>query len=158
MNCSRSRSISVLRSRDHARTLTLLLSALACSSTSPSDGRAIGVVSPGLAGVPVIEAPDTVQAGFPFVAVINTFGSSGCTSPAEADVRLSPAVATVTPYDVVAPDGVACTRDYASRAHPVRVTFTDLGPACIVVRGVSTGGTPLTRTSVTITKDIYVIR
>lgn len=131
---------------------------LACSPTTPSASRTMGVVLPGLPGVPVIQAPDTVQAGFPVAILINTFGSSGCTTPAGLDLQLSPSTVTITPFDQFAPEDQACTRDYAARPHPVDVTFTTLGPAQIVVRGISTGGTAPGRSVVTITKDVYVLR
>lgn len=137
----------------------LLLAAfgLGCSSTDSSSDQTIGIIQPGLQGVPVIQAPDTVQAGFPFTAVINTFGSSSCVTPDGHTLRQSGSEATVVPFDRLSADQ-ACTRDYGARPHPVQLTFTVMGDGKIVVRGKSVGGTVPGESMVTVTKDVFVIR
>jgi hypothetical protein len=130
---------------------------LSCSSSDPGDSRMIGVVVPGLENIPVIVSPDTVEAGVRFGAVINTFGSSGCTLPSGVAMRLQRSSVTITPFDQVASETTACTRDYAPRPHPVTLTFTAAGPAQIIVRGVRTDGTVPGRMPETVTKDLWVL-
>jgi hypothetical protein len=141
-----------------AACVVLLAAALACSTSDPDDARSIGVVHPGLAGTPVILAPDTVNAHQSFATVVHSFGSSSCTTPAGVDLDLDASSATITPYDVVAEGrGTVCTADYAPRPHPVTLTFTSPGPALIVARGYSVGGTVSGKTLVTIDTHVWVL-
>jgi hypothetical protein len=86
----------------------------------------------------VIEAPDTVRLGVTFDAIVNSFGSSSCTTPDGVKLTLEPAVARVIPFDrVPADNSVACTADISPRPHPVELRFTELGTATIVAEGMT---------------------
>ena len=84
--------------------------------------------------MPVIIAPDTVGRAVSFAVVVNTFGSSSCTTPDGVALVITPQLARITPYDRIQTQG-ACTADYASRPHPVTVRFTDPGAATLRVIG-----------------------
>ena len=118
--------------------ITLGAVALATScfaSTDSETGRVVGIIRIGDDG-PTIEAPDTVRVNADFGAVVNTFGSSTCTTPDGVTLTLGPAEARVVPYDeeTTGGDG-ACTADLAPRPHPVVLRFTQPGAARIVVAG-----------------------
>lgn len=135
-----------------------LAATLGCSGAEPGDSRSIGVIHPGVPGAAVIVAPDSVEAGQPVQAIINTFGSSSCTTPAGVAVRLTASTATITPYDLVATgSNTVCTRDYGPRPHPVELTFTQAGTARLVARGVTVGGTVPGKSLITVTKEIRVL-
>lgn len=135
-----------------------LAGSLGCTAVDPSGSRVIGVVGPGVPETAVIAAPDTVEVGQRFLAIVNTFGSSGCTTPDGVALRQDAASASIIPYDVItSAEGTACTRDWAPRPHPVELSFTRSGDARIVVHGVHVGGTVPGRTLVTVTRDIRVL-
>lgn len=111
-----------------------------------SDGLVIiGFVWDDGGGVVVIEAPDTVRAGVAFGAVVNTSGSSSCTTPVRTDVVVDGLVARITPYDRVAEEGTDCTADVAPRPHPVEITFPKAGAGTLEVRARTrnASGTPV---------------
>jgi len=89
---------------------------------------------------PVIIAPDSVGLATPFIVVVNTFGSSSCTTPDGVALVAAPRLARIVPYDKIQRQG-ACTADYASRPHQVTVQFTDTGAA--IVRAVGRVGAAL---------------
>ncbi len=138
-------------------TLSLVLMAGGCSSsaTEPAGPRQFGVIAPTDHLTPVIDAPDTVHAAIAFEVVVNTFGSSGCVQPDGVTLATGPALAVVIPYDLVT-SGM-CPRDFAPRPHPVRLTFTQPGPARIVVRGVRNDGIVPGREPATVSKNVYVL-
>ena len=107
-------------------------------STDSETGRVVGIISTGGPGPVVIEAPDTVRLGAAFGAIVNSFGSSSCTTPDGVKLTLEPAQARVIPFDrVPADDGVACTADISPRPHPIELRFTELGTAAIVAEGMT---------------------
>jgi len=113
------------------------------------------VVEPGYIGLSgwmtdVITAPDTVDAGTSFTAVVLTFGSSSCTRPAGARVDLSSLRANVVPLDsVLRGKNVICTTDLAAFHHPVSLRFAIPGQGTIAVTGRGDrGDTTLTRSVV----------
>jgi hypothetical protein len=135
-----------------------LSATLACGATEPSDQRVVGVILAGSGMASVINAPDTVRARERFVAVINTFGSSSCTTPDGVDLQQAASEVVVIPYDRVPADSAAsCTRDMAPRAHPVQVRFTDPGLGRIVVHGRLINGTVPGPSLVSVTKTVVVL-
>jgi hypothetical protein len=115
---------------------SVLILLLGCGVfTGPDTRRVIGTIDGGI-GNSVIMAPDTVEVGSSFTATIQTFGSSSCTQADGVALTLGPSEARVTPYDRV-PVGkdVVCTADIAPHPHPVALSFTQVGPATIVVLG-----------------------
>ena len=134
------------------------VAALACGSTEPREGRVVGAILPNLDHVPIIEVPDIIRAGEPFTAVINSFGSSSCTTPDGIDLKLRGSEATVTPYDLVPVDGeTPCTADFAARPHPVELEFRSEGTARINARGRHVGGTVPGSSIVTVTRTVTVL-
>jgi hypothetical protein len=135
-----------------------LSATLACGGTEPSDQRVVGVILAGSGMASVINAPDTVRARERFGAVINTFGSSSCTTPDGVDLQQAASEVVVTPYDRVPADSAAsCTRDMAPRPHPVQIRFTDPGLGRIVVRGRLINGTVPGPSLVSVTKTVVVL-
>jgi hypothetical protein len=120
------------------RRLLILTGALVgladCSAfTGPDTRRIVGTIDPSGTGNTVL-APDTVQAGSSFIAIIHTFGSSSCTTPDGVALKLGSSEARITPYDLVPADkGTVCTADLAPQPHPVELRFSHVGPATIVV-------------------------
>jgi hypothetical protein len=123
--------------------LTTIIGALSVASncffsTDSDTGRVVGIISTGGPGPTVIEASDTVRLGATFGAVVNSFGSSSCTTPDGVKLTLEPAVARVIPFDrVPADNSVACTADISPRPHPVELRFTEPGTATIVAEGMT---------------------
>jgi hypothetical protein len=110
-------------------TLTVLL--LACTSgTEPDDWRrVVGHVNPALSSIQAVSFPAQVQANVPFPVTVTTLGSSSCTRADGASVSRSDNLAIITPYDRVAPDGTACTRDLRGFPRTVMVRFGRPGEA-----------------------------
>ena len=116
--------------------IAVLAGGWGCGLFEPDTRRVVGLIDPGLA-LPAIEAPDTVQLGVAFAAVINSFGSSSCTTPDGVRLTLEPSEARVIPYDRVPNGGdIACTADISPIPHPVELQFAVAGAATIVVEGV----------------------
>jgi hypothetical protein len=137
--------------------ITALSATLACGATEPSDQRVVGVILAGIGMAGVIDAPDTVRARAPFQSVINTFGSSSCTTPDGVDLSQTPSEVIVTPYDRVPVGPASCTKDMAPRPHPVQVRFTDPGLGRIVVQGRLVSGTVPGSGPVSVIKTIVVL-
>lgn len=135
--------------------LSAVLAVVGCSATDPSREPGIGVIHPGLNGIPVIEAPDTVSRNQSFAIVVNTFGS-GCVQPTGVSLRLDPDAAHITPYDLDPTATEPCTKDYRARPHPVELVLREAGRARITVRGYSAGGTVPGRNLVTVEKEVWV--
>lgn len=144
----------------HLLTLMGVLAGLAgCSIlTGPDNRRVIGTIDDGGTGIPIIVAPDTVQAGSSFTATIHSFGSSSCTMPDGVALTLMPSEARVTPYDLVPNGGgYVCTADYAPRPHPIELRFTSVGPATIVALGQVFDRAGPGRIPGTVTKQLVVL-
>jgi hypothetical protein len=132
--------------------------ATSCSGFTDSEtGRVVGIISTGGGRPTVIEAPDTVRLGLAFDAIVNSFGSSSCTTPDGVKLTLEPAVARVIPFDrVPADNSVACTADISPRPHPVELRFTAPGTATIVAEGM-VYGTTFDLIRGTVTKAVVVV-
>jgi hypothetical protein len=121
-------------------TCMVLIGSLAIASPGIGQDwiRTIGSIPVG-SGPRVVETPDTVRAGRAFLVTINTFGGSGCGSPAGVDLVVTGLLASVTPYDRVPRSDSAvhwgCPADFSPRPHPVRITFPTAGLGVIRVRG-----------------------
>jgi len=127
------------------------------ASVNSETGLIVGVIH---SGVPVatIEAPDTVRWGAAFGAVVNTFGSSSCSSAEGVKLTLRPAEARVTPYDrVQTGTDVPCTADISANAHPVTLHFTHLGAASIVAVGMVVDEASGQRRHGEVTKAVVVL-
>lgn len=88
-----------------------------------------------------IVAPDTVGPDSTLTITVNSFGSSSCTQPDGVDSTAFPAGMRIVPYDRVPTGAVACTADFASRPHPVTLTFPATG--ALVIRAVGRVGDAL---------------
>jgi hypothetical protein len=110
----------------------------ATSVSTFAANAAVGVEDP--YDPPVLVAPDTVQAGVPFDAVVTTIGASGCWSAGGARVSASAALAVITPYDI-APrhhangEPLFCTAALVRLPRTVQLTFGQRGEATIRVEG-----------------------
>jgi hypothetical protein len=142
-----------------AAVVALAAGAAACdTTTAPPDGRSeIGIIEWRATSVstfaanagfgvedpydlPVLVAPDTVQAGVPFDAVVTTIGASGCWRAAGARLAASPALAVITPYDVAPThhangEPLFCTGALVRLSRSVQLTFGQRGEATIRVEG-----------------------
>jgi hypothetical protein len=88
----------------------------------------------------VLSAPDTVNAGVAFQAVVTTIGASGCWEADGATTNMTALQATITPYDFVRSrfaDGspMFCTAALVSLPRTVTITFAQAGEARIRVEG-----------------------
>ncbi len=88
-----------MRTRHLLMAIVATVSLAACSLTTGLDGRVIGVIQGDSDDLPVLEAPDTVEAGIRFAVVVRTYGSSGCWSEAGAERSTTGLVIAITPYD-----------------------------------------------------------
>jgi hypothetical protein len=98
-----------------------------------------------------------VRLGLTFATTVNSFGSSGCTTPDGVKLTLEPGEARVIPFDrVPADNGVACSGDVSPRPHPVELHFTKLGSASIVAEGM-THGEDGERVRGTVSRSVVVV-
>ena len=135
----------------------LLVASNCFFSTDSDTGRVVGIINTGGPGPTAIEAPDTVRVGAAFDAIINSFGSSSCTTPDGVKLTLGPTQARVIPFDRVPADtGVPCTADIAPIPHPVELRFTELGTATIVAEGMTYRENG-ERVRTTVTKAVVVV-
>ena len=111
------------------------LALASCGSITGAE-RGIGTIltDDQAGGLGTLVVPDTVAAGVSFTARVTTFGSSSCTQPDGATVRVAGAVAEITPYDRRATGGV-CTADIHPFPRDVQLRFASPGPAVVRVRG-----------------------
>ena len=124
-------------------------------STDSETGRVVGVINTGGRTI-VIEAPDTVQLGATFAAIVNSFGN-GCTTPDGVKLTLLPAEARVIPFDrVPTDDDVICTDVLAVLPHPLALRFTQPGTATIAADGM-VYGTNFERGRGTVTRTVVVV-
>lgn len=105
----------------------------------------VGVVSNGVSGTVIIEAPDTALAGSAFAVTVNTFGSSSCVRAERLDVAVTDTLARLTPYDRVAPADTPCTEDFGAHPHVASVTFPSRGFGTLEVLGRTGSGDTLVR-------------
>jgi hypothetical protein len=82
----------------------------------------------------VVEAPDTVTRGQPFIVIVRTYGG-GCISQGPTEVRVDDLRATVTPFDINS-GGHVCTRELRLFRHEAPIEFARSGTATLVFRGV----------------------
>ncbi|HEU4699381.1 MAG TPA: hypothetical protein VFS40_09380 [Gemmatimonadales bacterium] len=114
-----------------------LVLAAGCSS-GPDLGPGALVVIGTIEGAPsqsLVLTPAPLVAGKASQVIVNSFGPSSCTKPDHAVVDQEDTLATVTPYDLVAPADVECTRDIAPQPHPVMLRFTAGGEGVLRVIG-----------------------
>jgi hypothetical protein len=139
----------------HPIAAILALGSVSCGLVDPDTRRIVGFIDADPSST--IEAPDTVRLGLAFAATVNSFGSSGCTTPDGVKLTLGPAEARVIPFDrVPADNSVACPGDVSPRPHPVELHFTELGTATIVAEGM-THGENGERVRGTVAKAIVVV-
>ena len=146
--------------------MTIRLSTLACAaavllsacqmSTTPEHRRVVGILewvrtapgsSAGRAAAEgsrppeMVVAPDTVQAGVPFTAVITTIGFDSCWDADGASIESNPQLAVVTPYDRYSrSEEQGCLTMHFPLQHAVQVTFTQPGEAILRVNGRKVSG------------------
>ena len=109
----------------------------ACSpfTDPPGWSRVIGTVNPALSSIQMVSVPPEATVSVPITVTVMTLGSSSCTRADGTDVSVNGLLATITPYDRVAPPGTACTRDLRGFPHQVQLRFATAGQARINVVG-----------------------
>jgi hypothetical protein len=124
------------------RSLLLVTSVLVASllpaacGTGPNDTHVLLGNIDGGAGLQLVRGPDVLSAGTPTDFVVNTFGSSSCTTPDHADVKHpEPMVFEVTPWDRVPDGNVPCTADYGERPHPITIAYPQTGTGVLRIIG-----------------------
>jgi hypothetical protein len=88
--------------------------------------------------LPVLEAPDTVEAGQAFDILVRTYGPDGCWREDGAVASVTGLVATVTPYDRdrgAEDRSRACADMVVRLPRTVRLVFTEPGEAVLRVLG-----------------------
>jgi hypothetical protein len=113
--------------------IVLILTLAACAGPADPPGwqRVIGWANPEMSSIQAIKFPAEVVANQAFDVTITTIGSSSCTRADGATATVDQNIATVTPYDFIAPPNTACTRDLRTFARTVSVKFPAAGPATI---------------------------
>lgn len=81
----------------------------------------------------VIEAPDEVNAGEPFVVTVTTIGLSGCARAEKQEVSISGRTVELKPYDVYV--GEICTAILLYLTHDSTITLDSPGEWTIRVSG-----------------------
>jgi hypothetical protein len=90
---------------------------------------------------PPAQAPDAVRVGEHFTVTVVSYGSSSCTRPDGAEVRVNGLTAVITPYDEQAiGKGRVCTDDLRPYPRDVSLSFEEAGQALIRVIGRSFDG------------------
>lgn len=123
-------------SRSPVAALALLLPLLGgCPEVAgPAADQQVGVVDSEYLDVPVLVAPDTVQAGVRFGVTVTTLGYSGCWKAAGAATAQNGAVVTITPYDRVL-QGAACTAALEQLSRTVELRLDEPGVVVVRVEG-----------------------
>jgi hypothetical protein len=109
-----------------------LAGVLACSDPSDTK-RVIGLIDGD--GPEGVDLPTDMIRGQPFEVTVYTFGSSSCTTPDGAELKIDGMVARIIPYDLVPTADVPCTADMAPLAHPVTLRFDSEGVATLRIVG-----------------------
>jgi hypothetical protein len=105
-------------------------------------GMRSGEYDPNL--TPVLEAPDTVRAGEPFIIMITTTGLNSCWEPAGATVHLGSRGATVTPYDRMSTEyDRLCFASHLDLPRTLQLTLHQQGEQVIRIEGRSVVGDDL---------------
>lgn len=109
-------------------------------------------------GAPVISAPDEVQAGVPFQAVITTFGPDLCWRADGATTQVKGNLAVVVPYDITtASEDTACGDAITRLPRTVSLTIATPGQATLRVEGRKLMATdPNSATLTSVEKQILV--
>jgi hypothetical protein len=115
--------------------LPLLLLAACVLPTDPGWERVVGEIAPEFSSSQTLAAPREAVAGMPFTVTVTTVGSSSCTRPAGASVRVTGLVAEITPMDEQATRAQLCTLDLSPFPRPVTLRFTTPGEAVVRVLG-----------------------
>jgi hypothetical protein len=105
-----------------------------CGTVLDPEGwhREVGMTGDGGAAPP-IALPASAKRGVAFEARVTTYGSSSCTRPDGAEVRVRGLVADVTPYDSIFRG--TCTADLRSFPRAVTLRFDEAGEATVRVNG-----------------------
>jgi hypothetical protein len=116
--------------------LLLLLALGGCSgATDPNEWRrVVGLVDPSLSSIQAVKFPASVAANQSFTVTVTTVGSSSCTRESGGTVDLKEADATVTPYDLIAPEFSICTADLHAFPRDFQVRYTRVGSALLRVK------------------------
>jgi hypothetical protein len=118
-----------------ARASALAAGLTACNALfGEGEHRVIGVIDEAGTSLDALVVPDTVRAGVPFTITVSTFGSS-CLRPDGANAQVSGQMASVTPYDVAPPSGLACPADFRSFPRVVTLAFNTPGTATVRLHG-----------------------
>lgn len=128
----------------------LLLALMSCSTLTGEDWtREPGFIDVGLSA---ITAPASVQVNTDFQITVRSFGSSTCTRADGHILNLSPSLAAIWLFDLVAPPGTACTDDLREFPRTLAIRFTATGTATIELNGSGSSGQPrLVSTTVEVT-------
>lgn len=136
-------------SRGSVRRLPGMLVALGAAASTGCDGgpvvadpeRFVGHIDFSDIGDLAPRIPETATASVPLRVTVWTRGS-GCYEPGETEVAVDGRTAVVTPYDYVDTSAGGCTDDLRFFEHSATVTFTNPGPAEIVLRYSTNPGKP----------------
>ena len=131
----RNRSLSARPAARLAAAAVAFYTAAACiPSTEPVRfEEEIGFIKGFNLDDPRVVAPDTVDRGESFTVSVTTYGG-GCVRKGRTAVSAEGLLATVTPYDVTAQQGV-CATILLSFEHEAILQFDRAGVARVIVRG-----------------------
>jgi hypothetical protein len=125
-----------MRQLSRQLSLALLACLLAACGTGPDDTHVVLGAIDGGAGLELVRGPDVFTAGQATDLVVNTFGSSSCTTPDHVDLKHpEPMVYEVLPWDRVPDGNVPCTADYGERPHPITLAYPRTGTGTIRIIG-----------------------
>lgn len=89
-------------------------------------------------GQPILEAPDTVQAGEPFTVLVRTHWNDSCLRPAGTEVYEGPGVRVVIPWDMdeqLLDPNIGCAQTPVELTRELGFEFGTIGLGTIEVRG-----------------------
>ena len=115
----------------------MLAGAAACADPNEPDdwSRTAARLYPSLSSTQVIAAPLEVNVGESFTVTVTSRGSSSCTRADGMDVSFRGNVVDLVPWDLVAPQHVACTDDLHAFLHHATVVGATAGPLVIRAHG-----------------------
>ena len=100
-----------------------------------SRARSLGLITlPSISALP-IQVATPIRVGVPTTVAVNTFGSSSCITPDGMDVDYAGDTINLTPWDLVAPPGVACTDDLRAHRHEATIVVGRAGSVRLVAHG-----------------------
>ena len=112
----------------------VVVAVAACGVAEPLVDRLVAIVYEE-SGVPSVSVPDAVRAGESFPVTVRTVGGD-CVRKDETEILVEGSTATVTPYDrySIPRPGFGCLPSDPVLQHTTDVTFTEAGPARVLVR------------------------